>query len=172
MQGILIVLGMSVLIISYTRERKKVARKRILMVIIAFVIECLFFIINIFNITNVYDFTMIGSVLGMVFMFISIFRYNLLGTRDIARDFMVDRLSEGVIAIDNERLHAGAREHAQEIIKDPDCGRRRIRAVIYISCNEDSIRLLAFYYLYDLPENVSLVILKIVAIKALTDMQI
>ena len=102
MQGILIVLGMSVLIISYTRERKKVARKRILMVIIAFVIECLFFIINIFNITNVYDFTMIGSVLGMVFMFISIFRYNLLGTRDIARDFMVDRLSEGVIAIDNE----------------------------------------------------------------------
>ena len=102
MQGILIVLGMSVLIISYARERKKVARKRILMVMIAFVIEILFFVINIFNITNVYDFTMIGSILGMVFMFISIFRYNLLGMRDIARDFMVDRLSEGVIAIDNE----------------------------------------------------------------------
>ena len=101
-QGILIVLGMTVLIISYTKEHKKVARKRLLMVIIAFVIECFFFILQIFNPSNLYDFTMIGSVLGTVFMFISIFRYNLLGTKDIARDFMVDRLSEGVIAIDNE----------------------------------------------------------------------
>ena len=102
MQGILIVLGMTVLIISYKRERKKVARKRLLMVIIAFIIECLFFILQILNPSNIYDFTMIGSVLGTAFMFISIFRYNLLGTKDIARDFMVDRLSEGVIAIDNE----------------------------------------------------------------------
>lgn len=123
MQGILIVLGMTVLVISLKKEKKKAVRKRLFMVTIAFVFEIVFFIAQNFNPFNTYDLTMIGSVLGMVFMFISIFRYNLLGTRDIARDFMVDRLSEGVIAIDNEGdiqyFNEPARELYPRIEEDP-----------------------------------------------------
>ncbi|MBR6328607.1 MAG: diguanylate cyclase, partial [Lachnospiraceae bacterium] len=102
MQTSLIIVGMTVLIATFVKERKKNVKKRLFVVIIAFLIEIFFFMAQVFNLSDVYDFTMIGSIFGTICMFISIFRYNLLGTRDIARDFMVDRLSEGVIAIDND----------------------------------------------------------------------
>ena len=37
-------------------------------------------------------------------MYIAIFRYDLLGVTEIAKDFMIDRLSEGVIAVDREGI--------------------------------------------------------------------
>lgn len=102
LQGVYIVLGVTILIMTFSREKKKPIKRRLLSVLLAVTVESLFFIMEAISDVKVYDFTMMGSVLGTVFMYISIFRYNLLGTRDIARDFMVDRLSEGVIAIDNE----------------------------------------------------------------------
>ena len=53
-----------------------------------------------FEITYVFDLSMLGSVIGNVFMFIAIFRYNLLGITDIVREFVIERLSQGVIAVD------------------------------------------------------------------------
>ena len=37
-------------------------------------------------------------------MLIAIFSYDLLGTREIAKDFIVDRISEGIIAVDNDGI--------------------------------------------------------------------
>jgi diguanylate cyclase (GGDEF)-like protein len=77
---------------------------------------------------------MIGSVLGTVFMFVSIFKFNLLGTKDIARDFMVDRLSEGVIAIDNEGdlqyYNEPVRSLYPQIEEDPDAVVETIKGAI------------------------------------------
>ncbi len=102
LQGGFIIFGLSALMVTYRKSKKKEARKRLLMVIIALLIESAFFAAQMFNTGRVYDFTMPGFMLGTIFMLISIFRYNLLGTRDIAREFMVDRLSESVIAVDND----------------------------------------------------------------------
>ena len=35
-------------------------------------------------------------------MFVAIFSFDLLGTTDIAKEFVIDRISEGVIAVDND----------------------------------------------------------------------
>jgi sensor histidine kinase regulating citrate/malate metabolism len=48
-------------------------------------------------------------------MFIAIFRYNLLGVIDMARDYIVDRLSEGVIALDESGRVKYFNEHAKEL---------------------------------------------------------
>ena len=48
-------------------------------------------------------------------MFIAIFRYNLLGIIDMAREYIVDRLSEGVIAVDSEGRLQYYNEHAKEL---------------------------------------------------------
>ncbi|MBR1441755.1 MAG: hypothetical protein IJ589_11105, partial [Lachnospiraceae bacterium] len=43
-----------------------------------------------------------GVFLGTVFMLIGILGFDLLGTREIAKDFAIDRISEGIIAVDND----------------------------------------------------------------------
>ncbi|MCR4738622.1 MAG: diguanylate cyclase [Lachnospiraceae bacterium] len=102
LQVVYIILGVSALIISYIKETKKNVKIRLMLVILALSVEVFFFVLQLMSPVRIYDITMLGFMLGTVIMFISIFRFNLLGTRDIARDFMVDRLSEGVIAVDNE----------------------------------------------------------------------
>ncbi|MBR5376089.1 MAG: diguanylate cyclase [Lachnospiraceae bacterium] len=123
-QFIYIILGMTILLRSFFRTHKKTVKKRLFMVILAFIIQISFFIIQALNPLKTYDLTMTGFVLGMIFMFVSIIKYNLLGTRDIARDFMVDRLSEGVIALDNEGdiqyYNEPAKELYPQIVSDPE----------------------------------------------------
>ncbi|MBO4414923.1 MAG: hypothetical protein J5824_02950, partial [Lachnospiraceae bacterium] len=43
-----------------------------------------------------------GALFGTVFMLIGIVGFDLLGTREIAKDFAIDRISEGIIAVDND----------------------------------------------------------------------
>ncbi|MCR4895941.1 MAG: response regulator, partial [Lachnospiraceae bacterium] len=45
---------------------------------------------------------MTGALFGTALMLIAILRFDLLGTREIARDFAIDRISEGIIAVDND----------------------------------------------------------------------
>ena len=55
-----------------------------------------------FDISKYYDLTMPGALFGTILLLISILGFDLLGTREIARDFVIDRISEGIIAVDNE----------------------------------------------------------------------
>ena len=119
LQIVYIVLAFVWLFRALRREKRESARKRIWMIIHAFIAESLFFIIQIFHlcsITYVFDFVMLGNVLGTLFMFIAICRYNLLGITDVAREFMIDRLSEGVIAVDGSGAVQYYNEHAKELL--------------------------------------------------------
>ena len=102
-QMLYIALGFTLLFAAWRKEKSHSAKKRLMTVIVSFLIECLFFvahILKIFEITRVYDITIIGYVIGIVVMFVAFFRYDLLGAKEIARDFIIDRLSEGIIAVD------------------------------------------------------------------------
>ena len=90
---------------SLGREKRASARKRLWIVGCAFLTESLFFIVQIFHlneITYIIDVSMLGTVIGTVFMLVAIIKYNLLGIIDIAQEFVLDRLSEGVIAVDDQ----------------------------------------------------------------------
>ena len=51
---------------------------------------------------KVYDTTMVGFYFGSVLMFIAIFKYKLLDAETLAREYVIDELSEGIIAV-NEK---------------------------------------------------------------------
>ncbi len=117
------------LCISIHRERSKAARKRYLMVILAISAECIFIVIQLMRLipfTNVVDLTIIGYPLITLFMSIAILRYGLMDTEEMAKEFMTDKLSEGIIAVDvrgkvqyinepAERLYPDLRLYADRI---------------------------------------------------------
>ncbi len=105
MNVIFIVIGMLWVIRAYRREKNRTARMRLLMLVLALGVQSASLILhisNIFGLSGYYDLTMAGTLLGNVFLLVGIFRFDLLGTREIAKDFVVDRISEGIIAVDNE----------------------------------------------------------------------
>ena len=88
---------------EHRMEKNKRSGRRLLMMIFAYGIQIAAFIlqtIKIFPVSEYYDLTMPGILLGTVFMLIGILGFDLLGTREIAKDFAIDRISEGVIAVD------------------------------------------------------------------------
>ncbi|MCR5501406.1 MAG: response regulator [Lachnospiraceae bacterium] len=102
---ILIIFAMGWVVRTYRREKNRTARMRFLMLILAFGVQAASFVLHMtaaFRISQYYDLSMPGALFGTIFMLIGIFGFDLLGTREIARDFVIDRISEGIIALDNE----------------------------------------------------------------------
>ena len=102
---VLAALGMWWLIGGYRREKTKKAKSRFLMLIMSFGVQILAFLLQVacvFDISRYYDLTMPGTLFGTIFLLIGIFGFDLMGTREIAKDFVIDRISEGIIAVDNE----------------------------------------------------------------------
>ena len=54
------------------------------------------------ELANKFDVMVFGYAICTVFMLIAIFRYKMLDPRTVAKDFVVDELSEGIIVVDSE----------------------------------------------------------------------
>ncbi|MCR4787892.1 MAG: response regulator [Lachnospiraceae bacterium] len=105
MNFIFVIIGMTWIHLAFRRERNKVARSRLFMLILAFGVQIIAFLAHVsgfLSISRYYDLTMPGSLLGSIFTLVAILGFDLLGTREIARDFVIDRISEGIIAVDND----------------------------------------------------------------------
>ncbi len=99
----------------------KIAKKRAWIIIGGFFISAILYVIQIehvFFITYYFDISVIGNVAITISMYIAIFRYNLLGVIDMARDYIVDRLSEGVIAVGENGKVQYFNEHVKEIFPE------------------------------------------------------
>lgn len=136
-QTIIIAILLFFLIRSARSHQGKKAKKRALIIIGGFLLAAALYIIQIthaFFVTYYFDISIFGNVAITFSMFIAIFRYNLLGVIDMARDYIVDRLSEGVIAVDCDGKLQYYNEHAKalypDITKNPgkviDCLREAI----------------------------------------------
>ena len=105
LQVFYLILGMKWLISAYRREKSKVAKRRLFTVIIAIFTEGMFLVlqtVGIPGVSNVYDLTMLGYFFETLIMLVAIFSCDLLGTTEIAKEFVIDRISEGIIAVDTE----------------------------------------------------------------------
>ncbi|MCR5324042.1 MAG: response regulator [Lachnospiraceae bacterium] len=105
LNGIFATLGLWWLINEFRSEKIKKAKYRFLMLILSFGVQVFSFLLQItgvFGVSRYYDLTMPGTLFGTIFLLAGIFGFDLLGTREIARDFVIDRISEGIIAVDND----------------------------------------------------------------------
>lgn len=105
LNAILCILAFCWVVREFVKEKNRKSRQRIFMVIMAFGVQTASFLLQVTGVVGIsryYDLTMPGALLGTIFMLIGILGFDLLGTREIAKDFAIDRISEGVIAVDNE----------------------------------------------------------------------
>ena len=125
-QAVAIIVVLAMLFRSIKSHKGKIAKRRVFIIIGGFLVAAilyLFQVSHVFFVTYYFDISVFGNVAITISMFIAIFRYNLLGVIDMARDYIVDRLSEGVIALDCDDRLQYYNEHAKElypeITKDP-----------------------------------------------------
>ena len=98
-----ITVGLALLVWGFLKAKSRKTRLRLSMVILAIFTEGFFAVFQIFKpiqVTHFYDSTMIGFSLGTLFMLIAIFRFRLLDTETLAREYVIDELSEGIFAVD------------------------------------------------------------------------
>ncbi len=136
-QAIVIIVNFYWLFKGLRHHKGKIAKKRAMIIIAGFMIEAILFICQImhaFFVTYFFDISVFGNVAVTIAMFIAIFRYNLLGIIDMAREYIVDRLSEGVIAVDSDGRLQYYNDHAKElypeITKDPESVVDRLKEAI------------------------------------------
>ena len=94
-----IALGLMCLIVRTCREKSRDARRRLLCIVAVLVSESVLYIIDISGVTRGYDTTVLGFVVGTIFMYVAIFRYDLLDMTELIRSYVVDELSEAIIAV-------------------------------------------------------------------------
>ena len=104
-QVIYVVIGLALLFNACIREKSRKVKKRLISVICAFFIESLFFVlylVGIPGVTDGFDITTIGYFIGTIIMFVSIVSFDLLGTTDLAKEFVIEKITEAIIAVDDE----------------------------------------------------------------------
>ena len=133
LQCIYIVVGLSCLIRALIKETVSKEKTKLILVLFACGTMGAFFVIQLiapWKITYEYDLTMLGFFIGTIFMLITIMFFDLLGTSEIARDFVIDRLSEGIIAVDNDNkvqyYNMPMRGLFPEIAYDPEAVFKRV----------------------------------------------
>lgn len=94
--------GLFKLIQCIRKEKNKVAKTRLTYVLLVIIVESLCFIVNATGVTKNYDITVLGYSIGTFFMYIAIFRYGLLDTLQLVKDYVVDEVSEAIFAVNNE----------------------------------------------------------------------
>ena len=52
------------------------------------------------RVTHGYDCTVIGYTLSTLFIYVALFKYDLMGILELVKDHVIDNLSEGIIAVD------------------------------------------------------------------------
>ncbi len=98
-----VVMGIIFLIRSWMKERSPETRRKLFIVFLAIFTESAFYILHVTRVITFlefFDITTLGYALGSIFLFIAIIRYNLLDTATLARKYVIDELSEGIIAVD------------------------------------------------------------------------
>ncbi|MCR4789416.1 MAG: response regulator [Lachnospiraceae bacterium] len=127
-------IGIFVLIRAYIKTKRKNARKRFVMVLLSIFSQLTSFILYLVHAFGDYDATAFGFVIGMVFMYIALFKYDLLDSSQLAKDFLVDELAEAIIAVDNygrvSYYNYPAKSLFPEIVTEPEKVIEKVRYAV------------------------------------------
>ncbi|MCR5686887.1 MAG: response regulator [Lachnospiraceae bacterium] len=114
-------IGISAVVITFIREKYLVAKKRYLMMSFAMfsiAISYIMYIFKLIPLAYTFDLTIFGFAIGTFFMLIAIFRYRMLDAETLARNYVVDELSEGIIVVDPEGKIAYCNKPAQRLFPE------------------------------------------------------
>lgn len=138
--------GFNVLVLSYIvyglanlfplmrAQQNPRRKKQLASIIAAIIVDCAFFVMELFHVLPGFDVTTVGYALATIFLYLAIFRYDMLGTKELARDFVVDRVSEGVVITDEDGTVLDYNQTAKaifpEIESDPQATLTQIKELL------------------------------------------
>lgn len=129
-----IIYGLTILFRLLKKENNPRRRKQLLFIIAAVLTDCLFYVLEIAGVGPDYDMTTLGYTLATLFLYLAIFRYDMLGSKELARDFILDRVSEGFVVTDEGGMVVDFNQTARSILPkletDPQTTLSRLQAVI------------------------------------------
>ena len=109
-------------------------RRQLICILAAIITDCVFFVLELFHTVPGYDMTTMGYTLATVFLYFAIFRYDMLGSRELARDFVIDRMSEGVVMLEEDGTISDFNQQARALLPalevDPQAALEQIRALV------------------------------------------
>lgn len=115
---IYIVYGLTRLVQATYKEKNPIARKRLQIMVLAIAIESGFYIMQLLKVGDSYDVTVLGYTVATVFMYVAIFKYSLLDTLQLAKDYVMDEVTEGIIAVNEVGGLEYCNESAKKIFPD------------------------------------------------------
>ena len=129
-----IIIGLFQLFRAIGREKNAISKRRIISVTLAVISVCASYIIYLTGLTREYDCTVLGYTIGTFFMYIAIFKYKLLDTLQLAKDYVVDELSEAVMVVNQDEELEYYNKPAAEIlggqISEPEKWFQRIEKAV------------------------------------------
>lgn len=124
-----IVVGLSSLILAIRQETNIIVKKRCSLVIASITIESLFYLIETMNLMDCYDVTFCGYTIGAILMCIAIFRFDLLDTLELASEFVIEDIPEGIIIYNQN----GGLEYMNTVAKSifgEDCDKVELKELL------------------------------------------
>lgn len=110
--------GLVILIRGVIKEKNKKSKTRLIFILVAVGIESVGYTISLSGIAGCYDTTVLGYTIAMIFMYIAIFKTDLLDSLQLAKDYVVDEVTEGIIVIDIEGEITYFNKQISEIFPD------------------------------------------------------
>jgi len=133
-----IIYGLSNLYISLLKEKNKTTKARLAMVTAAITFYCLVYFVNMFNVAKGYDITFLGSAVMAVTLCIAIFKYGLLDTLQLAKDYVFDEISEGIVVVDEKGKLQYCNEPAKTIFSELEKNITSVKDMIDESINANA----------------------------------
>lgn len=131
-----IVIGLNILIKATKYEEDKIRRWRLLWVTSAIAVECIFYILELTGVGGAYDTTVVGYAIASLMMAVAIFRYDLMDTLQLVRDYVLDELSQGIIAIGEDEIIEYYNKPALKILPELETQPEKVLPLIKKNADE------------------------------------
>lgn len=119
-----------VVVRQYLGEKSPLSRKRLMLIIIAIVIEAAFYICKAVVKTSGYDISMIGHTITTIIICVAIVKYNLLEAVALTNDDIINEMGEAVIVCDISGRVEYFNDMAKTIFPDMKIGYSEVVATI------------------------------------------
>lgn len=110
----------------YLRSQRKIIRKQIVCFLAMFFVTILGLLLFLFGLTAGYDTTDISYCLCAIILMVSMRRYDLLGTVDMAKEYVVDNLRDGLVVVDEDGTYLYSNSAATSIFAQLDDGEKEV----------------------------------------------
>ncbi len=126
---------------AYIRERNETAKKRdlfLLLSIIALVSTYVIYFFKLIYLARIFDIMIVGYAVCTAFMLIAIVKYKMLDTTAAAKNYVVDELSEGIIAVDRENNVSYYNKPAQKLFPQLEAAKSSDESILKLLNDFDS----------------------------------